>query len=225
MTEHTNSLPDRFVITIGRTFGSGGRSLAQALAEHFGIDFYDKELLQQAAARAGLSCDQFEQNDERMPRFLSGVFAFNMGFSSLAWYNNGSSISGDSLYQAQCDFIRDIASKKPCVIVGRTADYVLRDLPNVVNIFVHASDDDCVRRIMSRTPGLDSKQALNLAHKTNKLRSNFYNFYSDKEWGHSRSYHLTVDSASMPMAELVGFVADFVVRHLNNNSNSNHQNG
>lgn len=210
-------LPEKFVITVGRTFGSGGHTLAEALAKHFGIAFYDKELLSQAAKKAGLSKDYFEENDEREPRFLSGIFAFNMGFNPLNWYSGTTSISGDNIYKAQCEFIRETAAQDPCVIVGRTADYVLRDMPNVVNIFVHAPADDCARRIIQRSnPPLTHQQAITLAQKTNKLRANFYNFYSDKQWGRSDSYHLSVDSSSMPFDELVEFVADFVRHKLRN---------
>ena len=210
-------MPEKFVITVGRSFGSGGHTLAEALARHFGIAFYDKELLSQAARKAGLSQDYFEQNDEREPRFLSGIFAFNMGFNPMHWYSGDSSISGDSIYKAQCDFIRDIAAKGPCVIVGRTADYVLRDMPNVVNIFVHAPADSCARRIIERSESqLSTQQAMTLAQKTNRLRANFYNFYSDKHWGRADSYDLTVDSSSMPFDSLVEFVADFVRRKLRN---------
>ncbi|MDE6332108.1 MAG: cytidylate kinase-like family protein [Muribaculaceae bacterium] len=204
-------MPENYVITVGRSFGSGGHALAEALARYFGIAFYDKELLSSAAEKAGLSQDYFEQNDEREPRYLSGIFAFNMGFNPMHWYSGTSSISGDNIYKAQCDFIRETASKGPCVIVGRTADYVLRDMPNVVNIFVHAPCEECARRIMQRSKEpLTSQQAMTLAQKTNKLRANFYNFYSDKKWGRADSYHLCVDSSSMPFDELVEFVARFV---------------
>ena len=209
-----SKLPEKYVITMGRSFGSGGHALAEALARHFGIDFYDKELLSQAAAAAGLSQECFEENDEREPRFLSGIFAFNMGFNPVSWYSGGSSISDDNIYKAQCDFIRSIADRGPCVIVGRTADYVLRDMPNVVNIFVHAPAEDCARRIVARSPNLNHQQALTLAQKTNRLRANFYNFYSDKQWGHATSYDLTVDSSSMPFDQLVEFIANFVEHKL-----------
>ncbi|MDE6130458.1 MAG: cytidylate kinase-like family protein [Muribaculaceae bacterium] len=103
------------------------------------------------------------------------------------------------------------------MIVGRTADYVLRDMPNVVNIFVHAPADSCARRIIERSESqLSTQQAMTLAQKTNRLRANFYNFYSDKHWGRADSYDLTVDSSSMPFDSLVEFVADFVRRKLRN---------
>lgn len=205
-----SKLPEKYVITVGRSFGSGGHTIAAALAKHFGISFYDKELLSEAAAKAGLSQDCFEENDEREPRFLSGIFAFNLGFNPLSWYSGTSLTGGDHIYKAQCDFMRDIAEQGPCIFVGRTADYVLRDMPNVVNLFIHAPLDDCARRIMERSNGLTYDQAATLAQKTNRLRANFYNFYSDKRWGHANSYDLTIDSSSMPFDKLIAFIAQFV---------------
>lgn len=213
----SSNLP-HFVITVGRSFGSGGRSLGQALARHFGVPFYDRELLSRAAERAGLDAECFERNDERTPQFLSGIYTFNMGVQPFAWQTGGSSISGDSLYRAQCDFIREVAARESCVIVGRTADYVLRDMPGVVNIFVHAPEEECVRRIIGRseTP-LTPAQALTLLRKTNRLRANFYNFYSDKTWGDSASYHLTVDSSCMPLDQLTKAVGAFVEATITSN--------
>lgn len=210
----TKSLPDRYVITVGRSFGSGGRQLGRLIAERLGIAFYDKELLVEAARKAGLSTEYFEKNDERMPSFISGLFSFNLGYNPMAYYAGSTSISSDSIYQAQCDFIHEIASAGPCVIVGRSADYVLRDVGNVINIFVHAPMECCVRRIIERADTVTAEQARALAEKTNKLRANFYNFYTDKRWGDSRSYDLTLDSSLLEMDELAGVVIDYVYRRL-----------
>lgn len=206
----TKKLPRNYVITIGRTFGSGGRALGRLLADKLGIAFYDKELLVKAAEKSGMSAEYFEQNDERMPRFISGLFSFNLGYNPMAYYAGSSSISSDSIYQAQCDFMHDIASAGPCVIVGRSADYVLRDLDNLVNIFVHAPIDVCVKRIVDRADTVTPEQARVLAERTNKLRANFYNFYTDKRWGAACSYDLTLDSSLMPLDAL----ADIVIAYL-----------
>lgn len=210
----TKSLPDRYVITVGRSFGSGGRQLGRLIADRLGIAFYDKELLVKAAQKAGLSTEYFEKNDERMPSFISGLFSFNLGYNPMAYYAGSTSISSDSIYQAQCDFIHEIASAGPCVIVGRSADYVLRDVDNVINIFVHAPMECCVRRIIERADTVTAEQARALAEKTNKLRSNFYNFYTDKRWGDARSYDLTLDSSLLGMDELAETVIDYVYRRL-----------
>ncbi len=200
----------RFVITVGRTFGSGGRVLGRMLAERLGIGFYDKRLLLEAARQAGLAPELFERNDERMPRFISGVFSFAHGYNPMAWYSDPTSISSDAIYKAQCDYIREVAARESCVIVGRTADYVLRDAPNVVNIFVHAPEAACVSRILERHDALTPDEARTLARRANKLRAAFYNFYTDKVWGDARSYDLTIDSSALPMERAADLVAAYL---------------
>jgi cytidylate kinase len=208
-------LPQRYVITIGRSFGSGGRALGRAIAERLGISFYDKELLVKAAEKAGYNLEYFEKNDERAPSVVGGVIPFSMGFYPMSWIGNPGGGGSDSTYSAQCDLMHELAASEPCVIVGRSADYVLRDLPNVVNIFVHAPMEECVRRIMERGDVAKEQDARALAERTNKLRANFYNFYTDKRWGHAQSYHLCLDSSSLPIDELADFAIDFVRRKLN----------
>lgn len=206
-------LPENYVITIGRTFGSGGRQLGRLIAEKLGIAFYDKELLVEAARRAGYNLEFFERNDERAPRVLGGIIPFSMGFYPMSWIGD-TATAADGIYTAQADFIRELAAGQPCVIVGRSADYILRDHPAVVNVFVHASADDCARRIVERGERHTIEDAKALAEKSNRLRANFYNFYTDKRWGHAWSYDLCVDSSSLPLDALADFVIDFAHRKL-----------
>lgn len=203
-------MDNKFIITVGRTFGSGGRVLGRLIAERLGIPFYDKRLLLEAARHSGVAPEYFERNDERMPRFISGVFSFAHGYNPMAWYSDPTSISSDSIYKAQCDYIRELAARESCVIVGRTADYVLRDVPGVINIFVHAPERDCISRIIERHDAMSPDEARALARRANKLRSSFYNFYTDKTWGDASSYDLTVDSSHMPMERLADFVISYV---------------
>jgi cytidylate kinase len=205
-----------FVITIGRQFGSGGRELGKLLATKMGIAYYDKELLHEAARRAGVSQEFFEKSDERFPTFLSGVLSFSMGFNPVSCYSGSTSISDDSVYRSQSDFINALASKESCVIVGRTADYVLRDHPRCINIFVHAPIEERVRRIMRRGDRKTPEQAKSLAEKTNKLRAAYYNFYTDKRWGDAASYDLTIDSSLMPMDAIAAVVQTYVEQRLAN---------
>lgn len=213
----SHAMDNNFAITIGRSFGSGGRVLGRLVAERLGIPFYDKRLLLEAARHSGVAPEYFERNDERMPRFISGVFSFAHGYNPMSWYSDPTSISADSIYKAQCDCIRRIAERESCVIVGRTADYVLRHATNTVNIFVHAPESDCIRRIIERNDAADPEQARALARRANKLRASFYNFYTDKTWGDARSYDLTVDSSSMPMERLADFLIGYVRMRLGNN--------
>ncbi len=206
-------LPKNYVITIGRTFGSGGRALGRMLAERLGIGFYDKQLLVKAAEKAGYNVDFFEKNDERAPRIMGGIIPFSMGFYPMSWLGDNGGAS-DGIYKAQCDFIHELAATEPCVIVGRSADYILRDVDNVINIFLHAPVDDCARRIVERSECSSLEEARAMAERTNKLRANFYNFYTDKRWGHAASYDLTLDSSKMPLEKLADLVIDYVHHRL-----------
>ncbi len=198
------------VITIGRQFGSGGRELGMHLAEAFGFKYYDKELLSEAAKRAGMSPEFFERNDERFPTFLNGLFSFAFGMTPSNFYAGSTSISDDNLYRAQSDFIRSLADSESCVIVGRSSDYVLRDHPRTVNIFVHAHMDDCVDRILRRDSGMTREKARARAEKVNRLRSNYYNFYTDKTWGAADSYDLTINTSLLTMPQIVEVVRTYI---------------
>lgn len=201
---------NNFVITIGRQFGSGGRALGRVLSEKLGVPFYDKELLHEAARHSGINLGFFENNDERMPKFITGAIPFSFGMNPMPWYAGSSSISDDSLYKAQSDFIHRVASQGSCVIVGRSADYVLRDMPNVVSVFLHADMDDCVARILSRSDCKDAAKARRLAERTNKLRANYYNFYTDKHWGDAASYDLTFNTSAISIEDIADLIVDYL---------------
>lgn len=198
-------------ITVGRQFGSGGREIGRRIAEAFGFRYYDKELLHEAARRAGVSTEFFEKNDERFPSFLNGIFSFAFGMSPTNIYAGSTSISDDSLYRAQSDFIRSLADTDSCVIVGRSSDYVLRDHPRTVNLFVHAPMERCVDRIVARDPSLTREKARARAEKINRLRANYYNFYTDKTWGAASSYDLTLDTSLLTVDQIVDLVRRYVV--------------
>lgn len=214
LTKYNVTKMDNYVITIGRQFGSGGRELGRLLAEKLNIPFYDKELLYKAAADAGLNPEFFEAADERVPQFINGIFSFNFGASPLTWYTGSSAISDDNLYKAQSDFIHKIAAAGPCVIVGRSSDYILRDVPNVVNVFLHAHIDDCAARIVQRSDTKDVAAARKLANKVNRLRANYYNFYTDKKWGDASSYDLCFNTSVMPMDDIAEVVVNYLNRRL-----------
>ncbi len=205
---------DKYVITIGRQFGSGGRSLGSILSQKLGIPFYDKELLLQAAEENGINPEFFVHNDERVPSFLNGIIPFSMGVNPMPWYSGTTSISDDSLHHAQSDFIHQIADKGPCIIVGRSADYVLRDKPNVISVFVHAKADDCARRIVERGEVKDHAKAVKMHERINRLRADYYNFYTDKRWGDAASYDLTFNSSVMPLEEIADVIIEYVKRRL-----------
>lgn len=200
------------VITIGRSFGAGGRQIGRIIADKLGVGYYDKELLADAASRAGMDTAIFEKKDERAPGFLAGFGPLSMGYNPVSWYTGPGSVSGEAVYGAQSDFIRDIASRGPCVIVGRTADYILRRHPRLVSVFLHAPEEECIERIISRQDTLDRNKARNLLRKTNKLRAEFYNFYTDRTWGDASTYHLSIDSSSLAPEAIADMVIEYIKR-------------
>lgn len=202
----------KIAITIGRQFGSGGRELGKKIAERLQIPYYDKELLSKVSEHTGVDKEIVKRNDERSPKFLSNVMSFSMGFAPVNWYQNPSSISSDSIYAKQSDIIRAIANESSCVIVGRSSDYVLRDHPHTVNIFVHAPVENCIDRIVRRGDSMQREKARRLAEKTNRLRASYYNFFTDKEWGHASGYDLTFDTSLLSTDDIADIVVEYIRR-------------
>lgn len=199
-----------FVITVGRQFGSGGRELGKALAEALEIEYYDKELLVESAKLAGVNPEYFEKKDERFPTFLQGLFSFSMGVTPMCYYTGASSISDDGLYKSISEFLLKTSKEKSFVVVGRSADYILREHPRCVNIFIHAPLEECVKRITSRNDAIDEGKAAAMAKKTNKWRAEYYNFFTDKQWGDAKSYDLTIDSSLMSMDKNVELIKEYL---------------
>ncbi len=173
-----------FVITIGRQYGSGGRFIARRLAEMLNVNFYDNELLTTAATQSGMSKTILDNYDEKKDGFFSGVVPSTFGADM--------SLS-QKVFLAQFEAIKMIADRESCVIVGRCADYVLRENKNVVNVFITAPIEDRVKRAV-KYYNLDEKKAKETIIKMDKKRASYYNFYSDKKWGKADSYNLTIDS-------------------------------
>ena len=195
------------IINVGRQLGSGGHDIGRMLALDFGAKYYDRELLNLAAKESGFSEKFFEENDERKG-FLKGLFNVQTShFSGSSLYK--SNFSQESLFQFQSDAIRKAAAESSCVFVGRCADYVLRDLPNVVNIFVTASMDYRIRQIMNKQH-LDEEAARNYIEKRENQRAEYYNYYTGKKWGYAASYDLCIDSSVLGIVETEKLIAEFI---------------
>jgi len=202
-----------YAITVGRQFGSGGREVGKMVADLLGIDYYDKQLLVEAAASSGMNAELFEAADERTPKFFPSLWPLNLGFGG-GLPAGGTPLSDDSVYKAQCEVMRSLVERRSCVIVGRTADYVLRHYCPVVSVFLHAPIDARVQRIIARGDCDNRAAAEKMAEKVNRLRSEYYNFYTDRLWGHADSYDLCVDSSLLGVAGTAQLIADFVKKRL-----------
>ncbi len=181
------------IITVGRQYGSGGREVARKLAEIMNIAFYDKELLAEASKDSGICQEVMETYDEKQGK--RSFFAMMGGFQGRI--DPGSMYLemplNHRIFLAQFDTIRRIADEGPCVIVGRCADYVLRDHENVLNVFIKASMEERVKRI-ERLYGLDPLKAEESIRKADKQRATYYNYYATGTWGDVANYHLCMDT-------------------------------
>jgi len=196
----------QIIITVGRQFGSGGRIIGKELAEAFRIGFYDKELITFAAKESGLCPEVFEKADERASDRLSR--AFSLGLSAYpGMYNTPYSdiLSGEGLFKIQSDAIRKLAEAESCVIVGRCADYILRDHSGCISFFIHDSLANRIRRIAERQQ-VSPEQAKDLITKADKSRAAYYNYYTNKTWGMSASYNFSVDVSVLGIGETVRFM-------------------
>ena len=203
------------MVTLGRQFGCGAREIGQMVAKMLDVSYYDKELLLEAAKQSGVAPAIFEASDERTPKFFSSLWSFNLGYYSGTLFAGDQPVKEDNVYQAQSQVMVDLAHKGPCVIVGRSADYILRNETEVISIFLHSSMEDRIKRIVKRGDCKTKKEAREMAIKQNKLRANYYNFYTDKHWGESESYDLSIDSSKLGPEGTAKLIVDYVKTRLN----------
>ncbi len=196
------------VFTIGRQFGSGGRQVGKTLAEKLGIPFYDKELIAISARDSGLSEALFSNADEKATSSI--FYSLVMGNYPMASGALGVTEMplNDQLFLIQSKTIKRLASEGPCVIVGRCADYILREMDNVISIFIHADIKNRVERSI-RVYEVAENKAEDVCLKTDKQRANFYNYYSDRKWGMCRTYDLSLDSGMLGIDGCVEQIISF----------------
>ena len=174
------------IITIGREFGAGGRSIAKKISEELGIPYYDKDIIKITAEQTGISEEILHdtEDSETQRNILNWFMSTNM------------SSSYDKAIMVQAEMIRILAKKGPCIIVGRGADYILRDFPNVVNVFVHAEMEDKVKYAME-TYGEDKEHAARRVRHIDAARESYYHYLTGGRWGELNHYDLTLNSSAI----------------------------
>ncbi|MBR4554449.1 MAG: cytidylate kinase-like family protein [Ruminococcus sp.] len=199
----------RSIITISREFGSGGREIGRKLADKFGIDFYDKELLEIASKESGITQELFVKHDESYTN--SFLYSLVMGTYPVTPDGriNPELPLNQKIFLAQFDTIRSLAEKGPCVIVGRCADYVLKNRDNVVNFFITGSMAHKRRRILERYD-IEKNKVEDFIRKTDKRRANYYSYYTDMKWGEAKNYDLCINSSKTGIDGAVEILADFI---------------
>ena len=199
----------RFV-TITRQYGSGGHDIGKALAKALGIGFYDKELISLAARESGIAPEVFEKADERPANSL--LYSLSVGL-----YNYGNGLSSpmddlpvnDKLYLLQHKIIKEKAESESFVIVGRCADYILKDYPGVVKVFIYADIESRIRRAISRHD-IEPARAKQAIIKTDKNRANYYSFYSGQKWGQVENYDLCINTTKLDVDQAVKLITDYI---------------
>ena len=177
------------IITISREFGSGGRFIGEEVAKKLGIAYYDKNVINEIAEKSGLSPEYIQENAELSPK--KGMFAYALAGRDIT----GRSVE-DMVYEAQRKVILELAEKASCVIIGRNADYILKDRDDVLNVFIHGNMPEKTQRII-RLYNVDEKKAVKMMADTDKRRMTNYNFYTEHKWGKASNYTLCLNSSQL----------------------------
>ena len=190
------------ILTIGRQYGSGGREIGQKVADHYGIKFYDRELLKLVAKESGFCKEIIQREDERP----TSSFLYNLVMDTYSFGNNAATAFTDmplsqKVFLAQFETIKSLADKGPCVFIGRCADEALIERDNVISIFIHASEEFRINRVRSY-PEYDEqeqrgKRITDFMAKIDRQRQSYYNYYASGKWGRADTYDFSIDSSML----------------------------
>ena len=199
-----------YVITIARQYGSGGKTIGRMLARELGIGYHDKELLVRASDERGISAELIAQVDEKIkkkPLIKPGKPLYT---GEVLPPESPDFTSVQNLLNYQAKVIRDLAQKESCVIVGRCADFILRDLDNVLRIYVHAPIDYCIEKTIELHPDFDAEEARRFIQRTDKGRSDYYRCFTGNDWKNADNYDLCINSAVLGWDKCVALVKSYL---------------
>jgi cytidylate kinase len=197
-----------YIITIGRQLGSGGKRVGELLSQKLNISCYDKELIQLASRESGLGKEFFEKADEKSSfSFLGNYFGFRSGVVGSSSGTNY--LCNETLFKIQSDVIKELAEKESGIFVGRCADYILREHPRCLKIFICADLKDRMEQI-SQDHNITPKEAKLLIEQTDKKRAAYYNYYSNKVWGMATTYDFCFNSSALSIEEIASFIEDYI---------------
>lgn len=198
------------LVTISREYGSGGRIIGKLLAEKLNVPFYDKEIIEIAAHKSGFSKEMMEKSELK----AKNSFAYSLSSMSSAFGEGvGASMLSinERMFLAQFQVIHEISKKSGAVIVGRCADYVLKDIPGVTNVFIYGEHEDRVKRAVE-SYGVKPEEAEDVIASYDKARANYYNYHTGRKWGDYRNYNLSIDSSYISEDEAAELIAHYVER-------------
>ncbi len=193
------------IITISRAFGSGGRTIGKAVAQQLGIPYYDKELVDKVAEESGFHADFIEEAGEYAP--VTSSFLFNIAVSPNPMAMVGTMSMADQLFVCQTNVIRRLADEGPCVIIGRCADYILREREDCLHVFIHADMEHRAERIVRLYGETKQSPQKRLTDKDNK-RKVYYRHYTNRNWGEAQNYHLSLNSGLIGVDKCADIIVD-----------------
>ena len=200
------------VITIARSYGSGGRTLGKLLAKELGVHCYDRELLRMASEQSGINEALFGEVDEKVKSLPLFGISKKIYKGEIFPPESDDFVSDDNLFNYQAKIIKEVAAEESCVIIGRCADFILKDNPNVVRLFFYAPKEDCIARVKTQNGGTE-KEIIRKIEKTDKYRSDYYRYHTGKDWNDSRNYDFCLNTASMSYEKLVAVVKAYIEQY------------
>jgi cytidylate kinase len=200
---------EKYVITIGRGYGSGGRTIGKMLSEELGIPYYDRDLLRLASDDSGINEQLFAKADEKIKKSLLFKIASNVYKGELIPPDSDDFVSNDNLFNYQAKIIKELASTETCIIIGRCADFVLKDYPNLVRLFVHAPLQDCIKTMVGLT-GKSEKEAEKQILAIDKHRAEYYKYYTGRDWENAKHYDLCLNSSKLGFDKCVEIVKAYL---------------
>jgi cytidylate kinase len=200
---------DNYVITIARGYGSGGRTIGKMLSEDLGIPYYDRDLLRLASDDSGINEQLFAKADEKIRKSLLWNIASNVYKGELIPPDSDDFVSNDNLFNYQAKIIRELAGTQSCIIIGRCADFILRDYPNVIRVFVHAPLEACITTLKEMT-GKQEKELEKQITSIDKHRAGYYRYYTGRDWQDAKNYDICLNSNHLGFQKCVDIVKAYM---------------
>ncbi len=204
---------ENYVITIARTYGSGGKTVGKMLAKELGINYYDREILRMASDESGINEALFGAADEHLKTSSSLTSILRAAKKSFIGEiippDSDDFASNENLFNYQSKVIKDLAAQESCVIIGRCADHVLKEYKNAIRIFCYAPEEKCVRRDMELN-GHTEKESIKIIADKNKIRGEYYKYYTGRQWDSATNYDMSINTQSLNYEEILVVVKSFV---------------
>lgn len=200
-------MAQKFIITINRGFGSGGRTVGGMLSRDLDVKFYDNDLIKIASENSGVNERLFGKSDETVKKSL--FKKENIYKGDILLPDSSDFVSEDNIFNLQAKIIKDIADNESCVIIGRCADFILRDRQDVIKVFIHAPKQKCISRVCELY-GVEQKEAEKIIEKTDKRRADYYRYYTGKEWNDATNYDLCLDTDKLTYEKCVQIIKNYI---------------